>query len=115
MHVADGGGEGAGGEFADAAKLSGATSLCVFGGMLLDALVAPFEVVIKLAPLELGLLQAQADDGGHFVGGVFEDVSKCNAKGVGALSELQAELAKQAADAVDASGAIFLVAPPVPI
>ncbi len=109
-HVADSGDEGGSGEFANTAELRGATRLVVLTSMLFDALVAPIDLFVELTPLKLGLLQAEANDAGHLVAGVFKHVAEDPAKGVGGLSDVNAELSEQAADAVDASRAVFLVA-----
>jgi hypothetical protein len=75
-----------------------------------DALVAPGDVSIDLAPLILQALQHQAGQRVHLVAGVFEHIGQHGLEHGRALREDQAELGQQAAQAVDARRAIGLQA-----
>ena len=64
--------------------------------------------IFDLTPLPLHALQYQPGQGVHLVAGVFEHIGQHGFERGGALREDQTELAQQAADAVDASGAVGL-------
>ncbi len=75
-----------------------------------DALVAPGDVLVELAPLALRALQHQPGQGVHLVAGVFEHIGQNGLQCGRALGKDQAELGQQATQAVDASGALGLEA-----
>jgi len=75
-----------------------------------DALVAPGDVRVELAPLALRALQHQLGQGVHLIAGIFEHVGQNGLERCGALGEDPPELGQQAADAVDAGGALCLEA-----
>lgn len=108
--VADTRRQGAGGDRPDAHERGGPLSSLVVSQVCGDALVAPLEFLLQRDPMLVCPLQRQTRDAGQLVGRVLQHLGKHPAQLLGTLREDKPELGKQAADLVNAGGALLLVA-----
>jgi hypothetical protein len=93
LEVSHRGHRGAGGHGADAHQRGGLLHRGVVLGVRGNALVAPGQMSVNLAPLCLQALQRQARQGVHLVARVFEHIAQHRFERAGALREDQAEFA----------------------
>lgn len=100
---------------ADAHQLGGTLDLFIVFLVIGNALIAPLDVRIQLAPVLLRSLQNKASNAGNVIAGIFNDVAQMAAQHFRALRQHDPELCQQAANAVDTGGPFFLESFPQPV
>ncbi len=73
-----------------------------------NALIAPLDMLLELAPVFLGSLQHKAGDTGDVIASVFQYVVEMLPQDGGCLGQHNSELGQQTTDAVHAGRALFL-------
>ena len=113
--VAHAGHDGRGGDRTDAGQACDLHRLGVRLDVCGNALIAPGNVRLDLQPVQVRSLQGQSGEIVQLVGRVLDDIGQHFPQRLGTLREDQPERGQQPADAVDAGGALFLVALAQPV